>query len=173
MLLTAVLEYQVPADDPGDEFSHRRVSIGVRAACNRNHGGKLGVAHDANPQAIATRTKERAMAGPAPGRPNEAECESGIPEEERSGWKRLETLPGDCRADDGKDAGADDCADSQGRQAQPSKGFFLAGLQHFPNPRSFQASGLPGCDRSAWVGSISSVQGYRPTDLGFENAEVG
>jgi len=75
------------------------------------------------------------MAGPAPGRPTKRNGESGIPEEERSGWKRLETLPGDCRADDGKDAGADDCADSQGRQAQPSRDF-LAGTQHFPNPRS-------------------------------------
>ncbi len=41
----SVFQDQVPSDNPCDEFSHRRVSVGVRAAGNRNHGGKLGVAH--------------------------------------------------------------------------------------------------------------------------------
>src|SRR5260370_42677315 len=40
-----VFEDQVPTDNPGDKLAHRRVSIGVRAAGNRNHGCKFGITH--------------------------------------------------------------------------------------------------------------------------------
>ena len=39
----AVLEDQVPADDPGDELAHRRVGVRVRAARDRDRGGHLRV----------------------------------------------------------------------------------------------------------------------------------
>jgi len=55
-----------------------------------------------------------------------------MPEEERSGWKRLETLPRDCSAMMVKMPESDDCADSRDVQPQPFQGIFLAGLQHFP-----------------------------------------
>ena len=39
-----VFEHQVPADDPGDEFTHRGVPVRVRAACDRDHRRELCVA---------------------------------------------------------------------------------------------------------------------------------
>ena len=39
-----VLEHQVPADDPGDEFAERRIGVGVRAARDRDHRRELRVA---------------------------------------------------------------------------------------------------------------------------------
>src|ERR1700752_1674459 len=39
-----VFEHPVPADDPGDELTHGRVRIGVRAARDRNRGRHLRVA---------------------------------------------------------------------------------------------------------------------------------
>jgi hypothetical protein len=39
----AVLEDQVPADDPGSELAKRRVAVGVGAPCHRNPGSELGV----------------------------------------------------------------------------------------------------------------------------------
>ena len=40
----AVLEDQIPADHPRDEFAERRVRVRIRAARDRDHGGKLRVA---------------------------------------------------------------------------------------------------------------------------------
>src|SRR5206468_32160 len=38
-----VLENEIPADDPGDEFAHGGVGVRVGAARDGNHGGKFGV----------------------------------------------------------------------------------------------------------------------------------
>src|SRR6202007_175246 len=38
-----VFENQVPANDPGDQFAHGGVGVGVGAAGNRNHGREFGV----------------------------------------------------------------------------------------------------------------------------------
>src|SRR5215472_4204446 len=40
-----VFEDEVPADDPGEEFAHGGVGVGVRAAGDRDHGGEFAVAH--------------------------------------------------------------------------------------------------------------------------------
>jgi hypothetical protein len=40
-------------------------------------------------------------------------------------------LTGDGGADDGENAGTDDSADTQRREAQPSKGFFLSDFGFF------------------------------------------
>src|SRR6185369_841656 len=39
-----ILEDQIPSDDPRDEFAKRRVGIGVRTACLRDHRRKFRVA---------------------------------------------------------------------------------------------------------------------------------
>ena len=39
-----VLKNQVPSDNPGGEFAHRGIGVGIGTAGNRNHGRKLGVA---------------------------------------------------------------------------------------------------------------------------------
>ena len=38
-----IFENQVPADDPGNQFTHCCVGVGVRAARDGNHRGELGV----------------------------------------------------------------------------------------------------------------------------------
>ena len=40
----SVFKNQIPADDPGDQLSHCRVRVGVRASSNRNHRGEFCVA---------------------------------------------------------------------------------------------------------------------------------
>src|ERR1700730_14725278 len=39
-----VFEDEIPADDPGDEFAHGGVRVGVGAAGDGDHGCELGVA---------------------------------------------------------------------------------------------------------------------------------
>ena len=39
-----IFQDQIPADDPGDQFAHRGVGVGVRAARDGDHGGEFGVA---------------------------------------------------------------------------------------------------------------------------------
>ena len=38
-----VFQRQIPADDPGEEFAHRRIGIRIGAARQWDHRGKLGV----------------------------------------------------------------------------------------------------------------------------------
>src|SRR6476660_3415130 len=75
-----ILEDQIPSDDPGDQLAHRGVGIGVSAAGERNHGGKLGV----------TKTGKCA-------------AEAGNDEGENDGWTRT---VGDRRGRPDKKAGA-------------------------------------------------------------------
>src|SRR5207244_3384377 len=39
-----IFQHQVPADDPGEEFAERGVSVGIGAAGDWRHGGKFGIA---------------------------------------------------------------------------------------------------------------------------------
>src|SRR5260370_38932519 len=120
-----VFEDQVPADDPGDEFSHRGVGVGVRAARNRNHGGELGVAHrgesagDGDQDKGESNGRPRAGASKGSGMVNQVFQERGV--ENRRG---LKLLTGNGRADDSKYAGADDRADAERSESQPSKRLF-------------------------------------------------
>ena len=38
-----VFENEIPADDPGDEFAHGRVGVGISAARDGNHCGEFRV----------------------------------------------------------------------------------------------------------------------------------
>src|SRR5215470_1744252 len=44
-----IFEDEVPADDPGDDFAHGGIRIGVGAAGDRNHGGEFGIADRSEP----------------------------------------------------------------------------------------------------------------------------
>ena len=44
-----VFEDEIPADDPGDDFAHGGVGVGIRAAGNRNHRGEFGVTDGSKP----------------------------------------------------------------------------------------------------------------------------
>ncbi len=85
-----VLEDQVPADDPGEELTHRRVGVGVGAAGDRNHRRELGVA------------QRREAAG-----------EAGDQIRHHDGGARL---VGGRGSGQDEDAGADDRADAEQRQ---------------------------------------------------------
>ena len=39
-----ILKHQVPADDPGNKFTHGGIGIGVGAAGDGNHGSKFRIA---------------------------------------------------------------------------------------------------------------------------------
>jgi len=39
-----IFQNKVPTDDPGDEFTHRGVTVGIGTPGKGNHGSKLGVA---------------------------------------------------------------------------------------------------------------------------------
>jgi len=87
-----VLEDQVPPDNPGDEFTERRIPIGVGAAGDRYHARELGVAQ----------TREKASKSGH----NKREDDRGPRVLRRRGSGQYENT----RADDGTDA--------QGREVQ-------------------------------------------------------
>ena len=109
-----VFEDQVPADDPGDEFAHGRVGIGVGAAGDGDHRRQLGIAErgeaaDDGDQDERQRER-RAGAGPA----ERGGVMNDVVEQRRvEDGRGIELLPGNGGADDGEDAGADDRADAQ------------------------------------------------------------
>jgi len=112
----SVLKNEIPADDPGDEFPHRRVRVCVRAAGNGNHGGKLRVAHRRESTHNGHQNKGKSDGRPGAG----ASKGSGMVNQifkKRSvqDGRGLKLLSGNGRADDGKDAGADDRTDAQRR----------------------------------------------------------
>src|SRR3990170_862390 len=55
----SILQQQVPSDDPGHELSQRIICIGVGAAGNRNHGGKLGIAQSGKPAGNSRENKKK------------------------------------------------------------------------------------------------------------------
>src|ERR1700744_6400359 len=101
-----IFENQVPADDPGNEFAHGGVGVGVGAASDGDHGGELGVANRS--EAADNRDENeregngRASAGAAKRfRVIDQIFEQGRVED-RGGF---EFLAGDGGADDGENAG--------------------------------------------------------------------
>ena len=120
-----VFQDQVPTDDPGDEFSHCGVGIGVRAARNRNHRGEFGVAHRRESTSNGDENKGEGNRRAGAGASKRSRMMNQIFEKRRvQDGRGLKFLSGNCRADDGKNAGADDRADAERRQAQPPKGLF-------------------------------------------------
>ena len=116
-----VFQNQVPADDPGDQFAHGGVGIGVRAARNGDHRGELGVADRGkaanNGNQYERKRDRRACSGAAKG------CgvvnqvlQQGCVQDRCD----LQLLAGDRGADNREDAGADHGPDAEGRQAEPA-----------------------------------------------------
>ena len=91
-----VFQNQIPADDPGDEFAHRRVGIGVGAAGDGHGRSHLGIAQAGK------------RAGDAADDEREHDGRAGIASGGLTGQH--------------KDAGADDCADAEGHQVQGAQG---------------------------------------------------
>jgi hypothetical protein len=90
-----VFEYQVPADEPGDDLAERGVAVGVGAAAYRHHRRKFGVA----------------QAG-------EHAADAG--DDERDDDRRAGVLGGG-QSGEHEDAGADDAADAERDQRRNSE----------------------------------------------------
>ncbi len=91
----SVFEQQVPADDPGDEFAHGGVGVGIGAARDRHGRGHLGVAKSGKRADKASENEREANRRPRIGR-------RGM-------------------AGQHEDAGADDAADAERNQARERK----------------------------------------------------
>src|SRR5260370_12388306 len=117
-----VFEDQVPTDNPGAKLAHRRLSIGVRAAGNRNHGCKFGITHRSESTRDSDQDKgesdgwARAWASKRGGMVDEVFEERGVKDR-----GRLKLLTGDRSADNGEDSRTNDRADAERSQTQPPK----------------------------------------------------
>ncbi len=100
-----IFKNEIPADDPGDEFSHRCVSVRVRAPGNGNHGGELRVAHRRESTHNRHQNKGKsdgwsgARAPKGRGVVNQVFKKRSVQD-----GRGLKLLPGNGRADDGKNA---------------------------------------------------------------------
>ena len=120
-----VLENEVPADDPRDQFAHGGVGVGVGRAGDGNHRRELGIAEageraDDGDQHQRKRQR-RTRAGP----PGHGGVQDEVVDERRVLDRgRVEVLPGHRRADDGEDARSDDCANAEGGERPRPEGLF-------------------------------------------------
>ena len=134
-----IFENQVPADDPGDEFAHRRVGIGVGAARDRHRRGHFRIAQTGK------------GAGERAEHKRQGDCRSGIGGGGVSGQD--------------KNAGADDGADAERhkvdrRQRALERHAIVRGQRLYLRLRSF---GLQRCDRFARPYPRHDVAPNKPT----------
>ncbi len=118
-----ILQDQIPADDPGDELTHRSVGVGVSRAGNGNHRRQFRVAEPG----------ERANRGHQHQRQRDSGTRAGTAGQRRVGDDEarqrrvhhagcIELFARDGRANDGKNARADDRTDPERRQRPRTEG---------------------------------------------------
>ena len=118
-----VLEDQVPADDPGDEFAHGRVSVGVGRAGDGDHAGEFGVAKSSESADERDENHADGERGSGAGAAKHGGAMQQVVEHRRvqdAGGGELFT--GDGGADDGENSGADDGANAERGQADGAEG---------------------------------------------------
>ena len=131
-----VLQNQIPADDPGDQFAQGGVGVGVSRAGDGNHRGQFGV----------TEAGEGADDGHQNQRNGDGRTGAGAARHrgvvnDELGQRRIdhaggvELLAGDGRADDREDARADHRPDAQRSQRPRAQGLFepVLGLFRVPD----------------------------------------
>ncbi len=109
-----VLEDQVPADDPGDQFAEGGVGVGVGRAGDGNHRRQFGVTEageNADDGDEHQRKRERRAGAGAAGHGGVGE--QVVDQRGVADLRSVELLPGHGGADDGEDARADDGADAE------------------------------------------------------------
>src|SRR5258708_14700704 len=110
----SVFQNQIPADDPGDEFAHGRVGIGIGATCNRNHGSQFGVAESCERTHNCHQDERKRQPRPGARPPEGGSVVYQIVEQgsiQNGGG--IEFLAGDGSADYGKDSGANYCTNAE------------------------------------------------------------
>ena len=127
-----VLEDQVPADDPGDQLAHGCVSVGIGAACNRDHRGQFRVTKCGEPTHDCNQDKRQGQCGTSPWPPLGCRVPDQVIEKrsvEDGGG--IEFLPCNGGADDRENARTDHRANAQGCQRHRPEGFFESALRLF------------------------------------------
>src|SRR5437879_11752208 len=125
-----ILEDQVPADDPGDQLAHGRVRVRVRAACDGNHRGQLGVTQSCE---TADDGYQDQRQGEGRSRAGAAKCRCMVHEVVKQrciqdgGW--VEFLSGDGGSNYGEDSRSDDGAYSQCSQGERPQSLLEAPLR--------------------------------------------
>src|SRR5579859_8028369 len=108
-----VFEDQVPADNPGDEFAHRGVGVGVGASCDGDHCRKLGVTDRSEATSNGDEDEGKGDGWSGTGTAERRVVMNEILEERSvEDGRGLKFLAGDGCADDGEDARADDGANA-------------------------------------------------------------
>jgi hypothetical protein len=132
-----VLEDEVPADDPGDEFAERGVGVGVGRAGDGDHAREFGVAEageaaddgdqDKRERKCGTRARPAGDGTDVPVKALDDEVDDGglIP---GAGGCRVAADGG---ADDGEDARADDGSDTERGERDGTEGLFKRVLRGF------------------------------------------
>ena len=120
-----VFEYQVPADNPGNEFAHSGVGVRVRTASDWDHGGELCVTNRSEATRDCDKDERKGDRGASAGSAKRRGVVNKILEQRRvEDGRSLEFLSGDSCANDGENAGADYSADAERSEAQPAEGLF-------------------------------------------------
>ena len=129
-----VFEDQVPADDPGNEFAEGGVGVRVSRTGDGYHGGQFGVTQPGEHADDGHQYERERQRGPRAG----AAGHGRVVQEVVCQWRRTdgrhsELLAGHGRADDRKDARADDCADAESGERPGAERLFqrVLGLLRF------------------------------------------
>ncbi len=127
-----VFQDEVPTDDPGDQFTHGGVSVGVGAASDGDHRGQFGIAEAGEGADNGYQHDRKCEGWSGSGAAGEGVVvhqvvqQRGI--EDGAG---VEFFASDGGADDGEDAGADDRADAERSQRPGPKRLLQTVLGEF------------------------------------------
>ncbi len=147
-----VFEDQVPADDPGDKFAESGVGVGVGGTGDGNHRSQFGVAEAGEDADDGDENQGEGECGPGAGAPGHGGVSDEVVDQGGvADFRGVELLACHGGADDGEDAGADDCADSQCGKRPGAQRFFqrVFGLFRFADQL---INGFAG-KQLAWQGS--------------------
>src|SRR5262249_50104288 len=107
----SVFENEIPTDDPGDDFAHRGVGIGVGAAGDGDHCGELSVADGGETAGDSNEHKRKRDCRARAGAAKRFRMADEILKKRDVQYRgSLKFLAGDRSANDGEDAGAYDGA---------------------------------------------------------------
>jgi len=127
-----VFEDQVPADDPGDEFTHGGVSVCICGAGDGNHGCQLGITEAGERADKGYENQGDGDRGTGAGTASQRCVGDEVIRQRRvDDAGGVELLAGDGGADNREDARSNDGADAESRKRPGAEGLFQGVLGHF------------------------------------------